>query len=309
MRIEDSSGKEISSMEDWAKIYASPQKSVHWKKGRSAYSLAEFILNRDGSKRLSERIEQAIGQKVELSKAIPEYKVCFDQYGKGRVHDLAVWGQTVNGKSVFIGVEAKVDEPFGDLVKNEYLKAKAKQIITEDPTKLPERIERLLRLHFSEAKPEIFDVRYQLLYATAGTLAEPADIHILFVVVFKTSRYNKTKGAENYQDYVHFMDSVGARRISLPTEEALAHRLVLDGKPLICLYEYFVYMLVISSHPEVMNGALVFAGTRVPVEISVHHLAAGDSLDQFLDDFPTVSREQVIAYLNMTLETMYACVA
>jgi uncharacterized protein (DUF433 family) len=58
---------------------------------------------------------------------------------------------------------------------------------------------------------------------------------------------------------------------------------------------------IISRHPEVMNGALVFAGTRVPVEILVQHLAAGDSLDKFLDDFPTVSREQVVGYLEMTL--------
>ena len=60
---------------------------------------------------------------------------------------------------------------------------------------------------------------------------------------------------------------------------------------------------IISRDPEVMNGALVFAGTRVPVEILIQHFVAGDSLDKFLDDFPTVSREQAIAYLKMTLET------
>ncbi len=63
---------------------------------------------------------------------------------------------------------------------------------------------------------------------------------------------------------------------------------------------------IISRHPEVMNGMLVFAGTRVPVEILIQHLTAGDSLDTFLDDFPTVSREQAVAFLNMTLETVDA---
>ena len=58
---------------------------------------------------------------------------------------------------------------------------------------------------------------------------------------------------------------------------------------------------MISRHPDVMNGALVFAGTRVPVEILVQHLTAGDSLDTFLDDFPTVSRAQAVAYLEQTL--------
>lgn len=58
---------------------------------------------------------------------------------------------------------------------------------------------------------------------------------------------------------------------------------------------------IISRDPDVMNGALVFAGTRVPVEILIQHLVAGDSLSTFLDDFPTVSREQAVAYLKMTL--------
>ncbi len=59
---------------------------------------------------------------------------------------------------------------------------------------------------------------------------------------------------------------------------------------------------IVSRDPGVMNGALVFAGTRVPVEILIQHLTAGDSLDIFMDDFPTVSRQQVIAYLELTLE-------
>ena len=63
---------------------------------------------------------------------------------------------------------------------------------------------------------------------------------------------------------------------------------------------------IVSRDPEVMNGALVFAGTRVPVEILVDHLTAGDSLDKFLGDFPSVSREQAVAYLEMTLSEVEA---
>jgi uncharacterized protein (DUF433 family) len=59
---------------------------------------------------------------------------------------------------------------------------------------------------------------------------------------------------------------------------------------------------IVACDPEVINGALVFAGTRVPVEILIQHLTAGDSLDTFLEDFPTVSREQAVAYLESTLE-------
>ena len=46
---------------------------------------------------------------------------------------------------------------------------------------------------------------------------------------------------------------------------------------------------IVSRSPDVMNGALVFAGTRVPVEILIQHLAAGDSLETFLKDFPSVT--------------------
>lgn len=63
---------------------------------------------------------------------------------------------------------------------------------------------------------------------------------------------------------------------------------------------------IVSRDPEVMNGTLVFAGTRVPVEILIQHLAAGDPLDRFLDDFPSVSREQAVAYLEMTLHEVEA---
>ncbi len=61
---------------------------------------------------------------------------------------------------------------------------------------------------------------------------------------------------------------------------------------------------IVSRDPEVMNGALVFAGTRVPVEVLVEYLAAGDSLERFLGAIPTVSREQAVAYLRMTPEAV-----
>ena len=66
---------------------------------------------------------------------------------------------------------------------------------------------------------------------------------------------------------------------------------------------------VVSRNPRVMNGALVFTGTRVPVEVLIQHLAAGDSLEDFLEGFPGVSREQAVAYLEMTPEAVGALIA
>lgn len=56
---------------------------------------------------------------------------------------------------------------------------------------------------------------------------------------------------------------------------------------------------VFHSDPEIMSGTPVFTGTRVPVHTLVDHLASGVSLDEFLDDFPSVTREQAVAFLEL----------
>jgi len=55
----------------------------------------------------------------------------------------------------------------------------------------------------------------------------------------------------------------------------------------------------VSRSAEVMGGAAVFAGTRVPVETLFDYLEAGDSIDEFLEGFPSVSRTQVVAVLEL----------
>ncbi|HMK78996.1 MAG TPA: DUF433 domain-containing protein [Xanthobacteraceae bacterium] len=54
---------------------------------------------------------------------------------------------------------------------------------------------------------------------------------------------------------------------------------------------------VVSCNPEIMGGTAVFAGTRVPVQTLLDYLEAGESIDDFLDGFPAVTREQVRAFL------------
>jgi uncharacterized protein (DUF433 family) len=55
---------------------------------------------------------------------------------------------------------------------------------------------------------------------------------------------------------------------------------------------------VITRSPEILGGTPVFAGTRVPVRNLIDYLEAGDSLDEFLDAFPSVSRRQAVAALE-----------
>jgi uncharacterized protein (DUF433 family) len=57
---------------------------------------------------------------------------------------------------------------------------------------------------------------------------------------------------------------------------------------------------VIESNPEILGGAPVFRGTRVPIKSLFDHLEAGDSIDDFLEGFPSVRREQVISLLEIS---------
>lgn len=56
---------------------------------------------------------------------------------------------------------------------------------------------------------------------------------------------------------------------------------------------------IFHSDPEILGGTPVFVGTRVPVRSLLDYLEAGDSLDEFLGDFPSVTREQVVAALQL----------
>lgn len=55
---------------------------------------------------------------------------------------------------------------------------------------------------------------------------------------------------------------------------------------------------VVTSSPEILSGAPVFAGTRVPVQALVDYLEKGATIDDFLEGFPTVKREQIVAFLE-----------
>ena len=59
---------------------------------------------------------------------------------------------------------------------------------------------------------------------------------------------------------------------------------------------------IINSDPEVLGGEPVFKGTRVPIKSLFDHLEAGDSIEDFLEGFPSVQREQVIALLELSQE-------
>jgi uncharacterized protein (DUF433 family) len=61
---------------------------------------------------------------------------------------------------------------------------------------------------------------------------------------------------------------------------------------------------VIHSDPDILGGIPVFVGTRVPVQNLIDCLEAGDSLDEFIDSFPSVTRDQAVAALEIAREAL-----
>ena len=63
---------------------------------------------------------------------------------------------------------------------------------------------------------------------------------------------------------------------------------------------------IITISPDIMGSTPVFTGTRVPIQTLLDYLEAGESIDDFLEGFPTVTREQIVAFLEEAKEQMVA---
>jgi uncharacterized protein (DUF433 family) len=66
---------------------------------------------------------------------------------------------------------------------------------------------------------------------------------------------------------------------------------------------------IVHSDPEVLGGTPVFVGTRVPVQALLDYLEGGDTIEEFLDNFPGVSREQAVAFLEEASRALLAKIA
>jgi len=66
---------------------------------------------------------------------------------------------------------------------------------------------------------------------------------------------------------------------------------------------------IIHSDPDILGGAPVFVGTRVPVDALIDFLEGGDTIEDFLENYPGVSREQVFAFLEEASRALLAKIA
>lgn len=225
-------------MDEWAAIH----KPIHWREGRSAHTVADFILHRNGAAHLESRLAETLGEEVAINAITPELQVKFDRFGgRGRMHDLGV-SATAAGRSLFVGVEAKVDESFGGDLAASYADAQ-RRLVQTPRSKGVARIEQLLtRFAPPLSLDSAGDLRYQLVHGTVGTIAaqqtnnQPDDGYVFYVLVFQTGLYDAPTGASNYADYQRFIQRVGGQELS-----PLAHRITVDGRELTCIYESIDY--------------------------------------------------------------------
>lgn len=198
-------GKVIKNMPQWENVVS----RRHWVQGRSAYSLADYILNKGGIKEIKDLVKDITGLDYEFEAEIEKVSK-FDQYNSPRQHDLGIKGKTVDGKTIFIGLEAKVNESYGSYSIASYYNYGLKKRKEGSGTHIPERIDGLLKLIFPKDTPPNTKstLRYQLHHATAGTLHEQADIRIFLILTFITNLYSTTDGIRNNKHLVDFVNSI-----------------------------------------------------------------------------------------------------
>lgn len=208
-------------LKEWkAQFCEIEQSNRHWRVGRSAHSLADFFIYHHGEDRIKAEVNKVLVQDpiIELMEAEIECKCPFDDYRNARRQDMGIVGKTKNGKKVFIGVEAKVDEPFGPTVGKALQEAEA--YVRQHPRS--KRVTRIIELCGKfDVKPEdegMSDLRYQLFHFAAGTASVPRngcdwisrcggiDDHVMMTLVFKTGEYSEDKGLANKKDYDRFLE-------------------------------------------------------------------------------------------------------
>ena len=244
MKIVDSRDQTISNLPEWrSRIFDGTSKEKHWKKGRSAPSLAEFIMNRNGASYLEKRISAVLSRQVMLEQATPEYLARFDSYpGNPSNLDLGITGNVKRStlkEGLFVGVEAKVDETFGGTVRSRFSSAMKTREAGKN-TNAPERVKELLAYYFSVKESPDFsrfaDVRYQLLTGTAGTVAMPHAVCVFYILVFRTSMYDERKGLKNRRNYENFVEAAYGKLLMQDGRSFRSDELELGRKRLICVY-------------------------------------------------------------------------
>ena len=189
----------ITTVEEWYQFAPPKAKGKHWKDGRSAKSLAQFMTDKNQVKKLEDILVELKYDTHGVISCTPEANTVLPCKGNGRNHDLLMIGE-----DFVVGIEAKVSESFGEEISTELIEA-------SDNKK--GRIDKLANELFGCKINEIKDgleLRYQLLTGVYGTLLEAENnkkSKALFLVIVFTdgiTREDENAVNRNNDDFKNF---------------------------------------------------------------------------------------------------------
>ena len=181
---------------------------------------------------------------MELECATPEFHARFDCHGGNPTNlDLGIRGRVGAESSLFVGVEAKVDEPFGDKTVCERYREAIRERCRKPQSRATARVVDLLSRYFADSSDpcdsKLSEVGYQLLTGTAGTVVAEHDRSLFYILVFETRLYDKEKGKANRLVYKKFIGAMDGKTLTQNNDPFRADKITVAEKPLICIYDYF----------------------------------------------------------------------
>ena len=223
----------LDSLEKWKDAFCKIDgDSSHWKTGRSAQSLAEWVLSGAAGETIKSELDNLASFKNDpvccFDKAVIEYLCPFDSYPNPRRQDLGIWGRTESSKRFFIGLEAKVDESFDRTLREVTESARAKLSNCPSSQGLARIID--LRRWFGinidddSVCDDDANLRYQLLHFAKGTAdVGDVDFRIMLLVTFQTDISDPQKVKDNIDDWNSFLkrffvSDSGESRLQIPSE-------------------------------------------------------------------------------------------
>jgi hypothetical protein len=212
MELVKKNGEAIKCWQDWER----PKKEYQWKEGRSAMEVAKSWFRQSIATPPVEIVQMFVDhfqQNIEFNRVVPELVTSLPEKGEGRNHDVACTCM-IGKRTATVCIEGKTDEPFGEQTVAQYYQQMKNRQKTGDPTRVPERIERLVSMlpipRAEVLSCPVSDNGYQLVTALVGTALQAridgSEMAILIVHEFHTDGLDARKIRKNIQDYARFIN-------------------------------------------------------------------------------------------------------
>ena len=194
----------ITTVEEWYQFAPPKAKGKHWKDGRSAKSLAQFMTDKNQVKKLEDILVELEYDTNGVISCTPEANTVLPCKGNGRNHDLLMIGE-----DFVVGIEAKVSESFGEEISTELIEASDNK-----KGRIDKLANELFGCKINEVKDGL-ELRYQLLTGVYGTLREAKKnkkSKALFLVIVFTdgiTREDENAVNRNNDDFKNFCQQIG----------------------------------------------------------------------------------------------------